>query len=371
MTWTTRITGFILILAFGFLAAVYMRYYVHPKEHAIILFIAPAVSPELFSKATQDNPLSSQKLYSLFNQSTIITSHLTDYQKSSPRELLSSLASGQLIPPGQVGYNEQNKTVDTLLYSAQRKARTVGIITTTNFGSAGASAFYTHTYEPDDLYQNTLQAFDNTRINVLLSAGIALPKPSQPMSEEEVRTVINDAKSMGYRIANDQKSLFEIPNWSSRLIFGAFGKNSLLYHPRIKRLEPSTIRTVSLASLAQRAILALQYNIRGYFLVVDDQSILYSKYAKSKNMTTQYTQDLLNSIHTAKDYAGDNLILCLYIPYQLATNPTANATQIEYDSLNQITDHSHGLFFMHSRKKIVLPAFSTLQEIYEILNDEL
>ena len=365
MTWKTRITGIILILAFGLFATVYMRFYVHPKEHAIILFIAPALSPKILSTLYQEDPQTSDQLFSLFNASTIVTSHLTQYQQSSPRELLSSFASGEAIPAGQVGYNAKKEAVDTLLYAAQRKTRTVGIITTTNLGSPGASAFYTHTYEPENLYQNTLQAFDNTHINVVLSADIAIPKPQAP---QKPRDVISEAKSIGYRIAQDHKTLFEIPNWPSRLIFGAFGQNRLIYQPS----SSQNTRKISLTSLVQRAIQALQYNIGGYFLVIDDHSLLKSQHQQKPLQTLEYAKDLFKAIDNARQYAGENLTLCLYIPYQLSDTTTPYPPHKDsFPSLNKVTDHSNGLFLIHSQELKNVPAFCTVQQLHKILKDKL
>lgn len=379
MTWRVRFAGVLAVALFVIFAFSYVRFYINPKPHGVIVFIAPGLSPELMQEARCRQ--AGQKLDALEGgeSATFVTSKLSGKDPVDPRSLLSILASGQEVPQGEIGINLQGKKTDTLLYQAQRESRTVGVVSSTDLSSPGISAFYTHLKKPEHLEDLGIGAFDSTTINVILTAGGQL---FNVIEQAKSRDLVKEATKEGYQIAYDKNMLEAVPTWlSSRRLMGVFGQDRLLYTPSSNGEEKKT-EEVTLALLVRRAIQTLQFNISGYFLVVDHHALAVAIINHDREQAVREVLELDRAMKDARDYAGKNTLIFLYSPYQVSEakwgeNPDLITFSLSSEKLRKELDFKHyvkpglGWLTINGEDSPVLPAFMDVTDIYKIIAEKL
>jgi alkaline phosphatase len=112
-------------------------------------------------------------------------------------------------------------------------------------------------------------------------------------------------KQRGYDIVHTRNDLLDIPGWRPARVFGVFRDGDLDYAD----IAEHDSSQPSLAELTRRAIQLLQYNPKGYFLVIDAGLIAKASAANEGERTLREIAELDRAVATALSYAGNDALI--------------------------------------------------------------
>ncbi len=307
---------FILVIlifaAFIGIASLYLRFYVTPKAHGIILFIANGYDISLINRARLEAAKKGQVLHmDRLNQVAFLTTRGLNKNVADDAASATALASGELSPNGYVGYNSIGKRLNTLIYAAQRAGRLTGLITTNALTATTPTAFYsTKRNDPDDVYHNAAELIDTSKIDLILGGGSSHFTPAtvkNPEGRLDRRNLIGEAERRGYEVVMTRKSLEEVPRWPQRKVLGLFASGSFIY----TTLTQGTMDQPSLADLTRRGIELLDLHLGGYLLIIDHGLIENAARRNLTQLALNEVSALDEAIRVAIAYAGKkSIILC-------------------------------------------------------------
>ncbi|MCS7063425.1 MAG: alkaline phosphatase [Methylacidiphilales bacterium] len=311
----TSVRFLLVALVFAIFVAIgslYMRFYVAPKTHGIILFIANGYDISLINRARLQAAKKGQSLHmDRLHQVALLTTRGLNENVADDAASATALASGELSPNSIVGYNSLGRRLDTLIYAAQRAGRLTGLVTTNELTANTPTAFYsTKSKDPESAYQAAAELIDTSNIDIILGGGKAYFTPASvknPYGRLDRRDLISEADKRGYEIVMTRKALEAIPRWPQRRVFGLFADHAFIY----SSLTQGTMDQPSLADLTRRAIELMDLHLGGYFLVIDHGLI---ENASRRNLTQLALNEIAaldEAIRVAIAYAGrKSLILC-------------------------------------------------------------
>lgn len=306
---------FVLMIFVGF-CFYYLKTFVVSKPHGIIVFVAPGIDTELLTLARMR---STESKFLWFGRKGSSTLSLVDSQSYRTQfadlpAILTTMATGEFSSNGYLGLNTRGQKLDNLLYAAQRSGRMVGLVTSGRLTSPGVAAFYSHVTNAKN-EPEVLRSLLDSNINFIVGGGTPALKELKDSGGPDILKV---AAAEGYTLANSKEQLLEIPSWITwRLkVLGVIGEDHLPTDQQ-RKLDPQLRNTPSLADLVASAIESLQYNIGGYFLVVEDPLIAE---AAGRNQAINAADQILSldwAIATARAYAGEKALIFVYSPYSV------------------------------------------------------
>lgn len=313
MTWRLRILGGFILAAFAALSLYYIQYYINPKPHAVVLFIAPGLSPDVLKRAQLQAQEEGKPLKYLLSmqQNSLVDNETDGRNPPDVPALMSELASGEKAMTGALGYSVAGKRLDTLFYKAQRLGRSVGYVTTADPAHPAVAAFYAHVRNMENRGGILEQTLDSARISVMFSGGA---NDYSLLKISGGRDLVREATLEGAATVHTVREAEETTAWWTSRVLGLFGPHQLPF-PAF----PSEPDEVGLTFLARRAIQFLQYDFGGYFLIVHDGWIEEALKSGRDDLAVQEVRRLDEAIGLARAYAGRNTVLCVYSPYQVET----------------------------------------------------
>ncbi|MFZ5807521.1 MAG: alkaline phosphatase [Verrucomicrobiota bacterium] len=293
MNWHVRVVSFFIVLLFAGFAFYYFRLYVSPKKHGVILFVVPGTSAEVLREA------SAKRLDALAqaNQTALVQIDAHDDYAS----LMTRVASGRLGKQRQLGLDAAGRRLDTLLYRAQRKHRSVGVVSTGSLTSPGVAAFFSHVKNAFEIDLVALNILDSTDMDVVLGGG------EQAFAEayrNHERDLFKEAEQKGYDIVRNKKELEDLQAWMPKNLLGVFPKIENSF--RVAPIENVPV----LADLTRRAIQKLQYHLGGYFLIIEHELVARA----APDEAFEEIIELDNAVNTALAYAGKNALVMVFFP---------------------------------------------------------
>jgi len=196
VNWRIPILTIALLALFASGCFLYVRLYVAPKAHGIILFIAPSADmsqlAELEDSVVQRTPTSASLITDRYTDASLHFSYLSTAMARTTSRGDSDLAKAKL---------------DTLFTQAQRSARRTGIITTASFTHAIAGTFYNPHPVASEANALAQPLFDPTPINVILGG-----KPPA-VSDNPEHALMTEAQERGYQVIQSSQQIPDIPRW--------------------------------------------------------------------------------------------------------------------------------------------------------------
>ncbi|MDZ4787838.1 MAG: alkaline phosphatase [Blastochloris sp.] len=318
MIWRQRIVSLFIIGAFTLMAFWYYRYYVAPKPHGVIVFVAPGLSPRLISEYKVKHP----ELTFISEQATDFT--LVDHTALigcgiDPASIMTYFSTGVTGLANQIGFDPQGNRLDNLLYAAQRAGRLVGIISTDSIVSPHVAAFYAQTRNAQDQQDLARQLFDTTTISSIMGGGAS---DLTQTSGDKPRNLLQEAALKDYNLIEDQQQLDNLPVWTwrtpwkTRKLLGLFSDKALpYYYPELNKKDDVSPHTPTLRAMTRKSIQCLQFNLNGYFLIVHHGKIETASRENNYPQVLNEIQQLDEAIADARAYAGENTLILLYCPY--------------------------------------------------------
>jgi alkaline phosphatase len=296
------------LLVFIGLGALFYVNWVVQKPFAIIVFLTDNLTTSTLTAARiyqngADTRLHLEKLPNL----GLITTHAADFAVSDSGAAATAIATGQKVNNRSLGVDTSGKPLVNLFDLARKHGRATGLISNAAISDTTPAAFYARTGTPQDSQDIAAQLVDAANIDVILGGGEAdfLPEHKEGRRKDG-RDLLLELRREGYDIAHNKSEMENTPSWRAPRLLGIFASGNLAFANEIQ----SAGSQPTLAEMVKMAIQLLQYNRKGYLLVVD--SGLAGR-AASQNEGERMLRELLaldEAVASAVSFSGkDSLIL--------------------------------------------------------------
>ncbi|MEI6493148.1 MAG: alkaline phosphatase [Verrucomicrobiota bacterium] len=302
-----RVLALVCLLVFLAVGVLFYVNWVVQRPFAIILFLSDNLSPSAVTSARiyaggADFRLEIEK----FPHLALLTTQANDFAVADSASASGAVATGRK-PNNRMLRSEAGLTAPpTLLELARKSGRATGIVSNISLAGATAAAFYAKTTDPLDFQTIGLQLAEAADINVLLGGGAAdfLPD-TKDGHRKDGRDLILEMRNKGYDIVRNQQEMESTPLWHAPKVLGLFSMGQLAFagEVQVSASQPS------LSEMVLQAILLLQYNPKGYLLVVDAG---LSGKASSQNEAERTLKEIValdQAVSVARKYAGDNSLI--------------------------------------------------------------
>jgi alkaline phosphatase len=295
------------LLAFIGLGILFYANWVVQKPFAIILFLTDNLTTSTLTAARiysngADNRLNIEKLPNL----SLITTHAADFAVSDAAAAATAISTGKKVNNRLVGGDPSAKPLSNLLDLARSRGRATGLISNAAISDTTPAAFYARTDNPQDSLGIAAQLVDAANIDVILGGGQAdfLPEHKEGRRTDG-RDLLMEMRDKGYDIVQNKSDLQNAPSWRAPRLLGIFSSGNLAFVDEIQ----SAGTQPTLSEMVKAAIQLLQYNRKGYLLIVDCG--LAGK-AASLNEGERMLRELLaldETVASALSFAGENSLI--------------------------------------------------------------
>jgi alkaline phosphatase len=350
MKWRIVLAVVFVLALFAAFAYLYVNTFVRKRQHAVILFVVNGLDLNLLSQARQqlgrsttldepDDPgigdarrrvaLRSEQL----NVDAFWNVALMNIQQPGqpvPDEGAdaTALACGQRVDNGNVAINSRNELLPSLIYLAARAGRATGLVTSSSLVQPTPLAFYSNTNGTPEPARNAVDLV-YSGINIILGGGADYFTPATSSNERgrrDGRDLLSEAKGRGYTIVRTRDELNNVSSWRTRQLLGLFAPGQFYF----ASLQPDPTRQPTLAEMTRAAISSLNYNIGGYFLVVEHGLIARAAGQNLGKLSINEVAAVDEAIQSAVDYAGPDALVLVTNSYSLgAVGPTLAVAGVE------------------------------------------
>jgi alkaline phosphatase len=337
MKWRIVLTVLFVLTLFGGFAYLYVNTFVRKHQHAVILFVVNGLDLNTLNMARQQlgrTPLQSEpddpaindarrrsayrsEMLNLDSFWNVALLGIQEPGQPVPDEGAdaTALACGQRVENGFVAVNHNNEPLPTLIYAAQQAQRATGLVTTSSVVQPTPVAFYSTikgTPEPERNASDLVYS----GIDVVLGGGERYFKAATATNEwgrRDGHDLLDAAKGRGYAVIHTREELNNVSTWRTRQLFGLFAPGQFYF----SSLQPENGRQPSLAEMTRVAISSLNYNIDGYFLVVEHDLVARAAEQNFGKLAVNEVAEVDEAIQSAVEYAGPDALVIVTNSYSL------------------------------------------------------
>jgi alkaline phosphatase len=279
------------------------------KPFAVILFLSQSLTPGTLAAARlysggANASLAMESLSGL----ALLRSASADRPAADEAAAASAIATGHEVNQGRISVGANGTALPTLLQKAAARGRSIGLITNGRLSSPSLAAFYAPGADARNADQLTAILIDQVRPEVILAGGSSELLPEVKGGQRrDGRDLMLTARQSGYDIVRNRQELLNTPIWRAPQVLGLFASGDLSFAGRLGAAGPEP----SLAEMVRQAIQLLQFNRKGYFLVVDAALVGRAAVANDGETLLRELLELDHAVATAIQYAGENLLLAV------------------------------------------------------------
>jgi alkaline phosphatase len=298
------LTCLLFFVAGGFLV---YRYWVMQKPFAVILFISENFTPSTVSAARlfaggADYRFKMESLPHL----ALVAPRARDYAVADTAAAASALATGQLVNRGTLSVTPEGQALETLFEVARREGRSTGLVSNTPLTMPATAAFYAAGFDARDAETIAVHLLEKAPLDLVLGGGAAQMVPAeQGGTRQDGRDLLLEARQRGYDIVRTREELESTPGWRSPQVFGVFAEGDLAYAEDASRYPSQP----ALSDLVRRAIELLQFNRRGYFLVVNAGLAGRAAEQGRGESLLREVAALDEAVEAARQFAGEDALI--------------------------------------------------------------
>ena len=295
------------ILAFIGLGMALYRHWTDRKPFAVILFVADGLTPSNLAAARLFNGGADFRFgMESMPRMALASPRARDYAVADVAAAATSIATGQEVNRGSLALSPGGQPLETILQLARREGRASGLVSDTPLTDAAAAAFFARASDGRDPEALALQLLEDGMPDVMLGGGGALLTPQQQGgARRDGRDLLLEMRQRGFDIARTKAELESTPGWRAPQLFGVFADGDLAAAEEQAKY-PTQPR---LADLVQRAIALLQFNARGYLLVVNVGSTGRALQETRAETFFRQLRELDDAVQTAREYSGDDALI--------------------------------------------------------------
>ena len=295
------------LLVFLALGGLFYINWVVQRPFAVIVFLADNLTPSVLTPARNyqggaDHRLQIEK----FPNIALVTTHANDFAVPDAAAAASSIATGQKGNNGMLGVNAGKGALPTLVEIARQRGRATGIVSNASITDATAAAFYAETSDPLDYPVIACQLVESQVVDVIMGGGAAdFVSDGQGGRRNDARDLIQEMRDKGYDVVRSESELEGTPSWRSPKTLGLFSMGNLNFADEFA----AEAGQPSLSTMVRNAIRLLQYNARGYLLIVDAGLAGKSAAQNEGERTLREILALDDAVAEAVRYAGPKALI--------------------------------------------------------------
>ena len=298
-----------LVCLFVFLGVGVLFYvnWVVQRPFAIVLFLSDNLTPSALTAARiyaggADNRLEMEK----FPHLALLTTQANDFAVADGAAAAGAVATGRKANNRSLRFEGGKAPLPTLIQLARQSGRATGIVSNNSLTDATAAAFYAGTADPLDTERIARDLAESSDINVLLGGGGAdLLPDSKEGRRRDGRDLILEMRNRGYDIVRSLQEMENTPQWRAPKVLGVFSKGPMAFADEVQ----ASASQPSLSDMVRQAIQLLQYNNRGYLLVVDSGLAGTAAQQSQGERTLKEILELDRAVGTALAYAGEDALI--------------------------------------------------------------
>ena len=308
MKWRNQLLALLCLAVFAGLGVLYFQHWVVQKPFGIILIIGEGLAPERVA-LTRVYVGGSDARLALDGMPNValVTNHSRDFAVSDQAAAATALATGVKVSNRSLSVDSTGKPLTSIIELARGRGRATGLVTNGSLTNATCAAFYAHANNANDIDQVARQLVEGGKIDFCLGMSVAefLPQAKQGQRQDN-RDLLFELRQNGFDVVRTRAELESIPVWRRPKLFGFFGDGDNGTNQGAWNDEPS------LSDMVRRAIELLQYNQRGYLLIVDVARMRKAAQTNDAEKTLTETAELDRTLSTAQRYAGpkSTIIVC-------------------------------------------------------------
>ena len=304
MKWRNQLLALLCLVAFGGLGVLYFQHWVVQKPFGIILIIGEGLAPERVAVTRvyvggADARLAMDGMPHV----ALMKNQSNDFAVADQAAAASALATGVKVNNRALSVDPDGKALTTILELARNRGRATGLVTNGAITNATCAAFYAHATNANDVDQLAQKLVEAGKIDICLgmSAREFTPTTKQG-SRQDNRDLLLELRQNGFDVVRTRAELESIPPWGRPKLFGAFGDSQ----------SEGWSDEPALSDMVRRAVELLQYNPRGYLLIVDAARMRQAAEENNAEKTLQETAELDRAVATAQRYAGpkSTVVVC-------------------------------------------------------------
>jgi alkaline phosphatase len=280
------------------------------KPFGIILFVGEGLTPQRLAAARVYMGGADAKLaMDTMPRMALLTNYSKDFAAPDQAAAASALATGEKVNNRALSVNPQNNPLTTLLEMAHARGRATGILTNAQLTNATCAAFYTHRTDGNDQDEVAIDFATKATLDVAMGGGIGHFLPQSKGGERsDQRDLLAELQHNGIEIVRTRAELEGVPAWRRAKVLGAFANGDMAFVDQLEARKDQP----ALSDMVRRGIELLQYNPRGYLLVVDVGLIAKAAQDNHAERTLAATLQLDRAIATARRYAGPHatILVC-------------------------------------------------------------
>ncbi len=309
MKWRNQLLALLCLIAFAGLGVLYFQHWVVQRSFGIILIIGEGLAPERIAITRgylggADTRLAVDSMPHV----ALVKNYARDFAVADQAAAATALATGVKVNNRSLSIDANGKALPTIVELARERGRAIGLISDKNLTNPTCAAFYAHSNNAGDTEQIALQFVEGGKIDIGLGSSAAefLPETKHGHRQDH-RDLLLELRGNGFDVVRTRADLEAIPPWRRPKLFGAFGDNDSARDPNQNWSDEP-----SLSDAVRRAIELLQYNQRGYVLVVDAARMREAAEANDAEKTLTQTAEFDRAVATAHRYAGgrSTIIVC-------------------------------------------------------------
>jgi alkaline phosphatase len=308
MKWRNQLLALLCLAVFAGLGVLYFQHWVVQKPFGIILVIGEGLAPERIALTRVYLGGSDARLaLDGMPHVALVTNHSRDFAVSDQAAAASALATGVKVNNRSLSVDPTGKPLASILELAHSRGRATGLVTNGSLTNATCAAFYAHAPNANDIDQVASQLVEGGKIDLCLgmSAAEFLPQAKQGQRQDN-HDLLLELRQNGFDVVRTRAELESIPVWRRPKLFGTFGDGDNSSNQGAWNDEPA------LSDMVRRSIELLQYNQRGYLLIVDAARMRKAAEMNNAEKTLTETAELDRTLSTVQRYAGSNstIIVC-------------------------------------------------------------
>ncbi len=283
------------------------RYWVMQRPFAVILFVSENFTPSTLSAARlfaggADYRFGMESLPHM----ALASPRARDYAVADVAAAASAIATGRLVNRGTLSATPEGQTLETLIDQARRAGRATGLVSNTPLTEPATAAFYAAGFDPANADALAVHLLEKAPLDLVLGGGAAQMVPAeQGGTRQDGRDLLLEARQRGYDIVRTREELESTPGWRSPQVFGIFAEGDLAFAEDASRY----LSQPSLSDLVRRAIELLQFNNRGYFLVINaGLAGRAAELGRGESLLREIAA-LDDAVETARRFAGEKALI--------------------------------------------------------------
>lgn len=308
MKWRNQLLALLCLAVFAGLGVLYFQHWVVQKPFGIILIIGEGLVPERIALTRMYVGGADARLaLDGMPHVALVKNHSNDFAVSDQAAAASALATGVKVNNRALSVDPNGKPLASIIELARSHGRATGLVTNGSLTNATCAAFYAHAGNANDIDQLAQQLVEGGKIDICLGMSAAEFLPDTKRGQRrDARDLLLELRQKGVDVVRARSELESMPAWSGSKLFGAFAEGADGTQGETWKDGPA------LSDLVRRAIELLEYNPRGYLLVVDAARIRTAAEANNAEKTLTETAELDRALSTALRYAGakSTIVVC-------------------------------------------------------------